>query len=81
MRVNVETWGLPEGRRRVVPLRRQIRSCNSQEIFPSSSKIRVRWWRHSPAGMMTDKAVAEADLMTLVPDREFLFSPSAESCW
>lgn len=34
-----------------------------------------------PAGMMTDKAVAEADLITLVPGREFRFSPSAESCW
>lgn len=34
-----------------------------------------------PAGMMTDRAVAEADLMTLVPGRELRFSPSAESCW
>lgn len=33
-----------------------------------------------PAGIMTDKAVAEADLMTLVPALE-RFSPSAESCW
>ena len=31
--------------------------------------------------MMTDKAVAEADLITLVPGLELRFSPSAESCW
>lgn len=30
---------------------------------------------------MTDKAVAEADLITLVPGLELRFSPSAESCW
>ena len=35
----------------------------------------------SPAGMMTDRAVAEADLITLVPGSEFRFSPSAESWW
>lgn len=33
-----------------------------------------------PAGMMTDRAVAEADLITLVPGLELRFSPS-ESCW
>lgn len=31
--------------------------------------------------MMTDKAVAEADLITLVPVRGLRISPSAESCW
>ena len=32
--------------------------------------------------MMTDRAVAEADLITLLPGREFLFSPvSPDICW
>lgn len=35
----------------------------------------------SPAGMMTDRAVAEADLITLVPGRELRLSLSDESCW
>lgn len=37
----------------------------------------------SPAGIMTDKAVAEADLMTLPPVREGRFSTtgSPDSCW
>lgn len=30
---------------------------------------------------MTDSAVADADLMTLLPGREVRFSPSPESCW
>lgn len=36
-----------------------------------------------PAGIMTDKAVAEADLMTLPPVREGLFSTAAspDICW
>jgi len=34
-----------------------------------------------PAGMTMDNAVADADLMTLVPGRALRFSPSAESCW
>lgn len=41
------------------------------------------WDPGSPAGIMTDKAVAEADLMTLPPVREGLFSTagSPDSCW
>lgn len=41
------------------------------------------WNPASPAGIMTDKAVAEADLMTLPPVLEGLFSTagSPDSCW
>lgn len=41
-----------------------------------------RWGPASPAGIMTDKAVAEADLMTLPPVREGRFSAagSPDSC-
>lgn len=35
----------------------------------------------SPDGMMTDKAVAEADLITLFPGLELRFSPSPDKCW
>lgn len=35
----------------------------------------------SPEGMITDRAVAEADLMTLLPGLEFRFSPSPDKCW
>lgn len=31
--------------------------------------------------MMTDRAVAEADLMTLLPGLELRFSPSPDKCW
>lgn len=34
----------------------------------------------SPEGMITDKAVAEADLMTFVPGLEVCFSPSPDKC-
>lgn len=34
----------------------------------------------SPDGMMTDRAVAEADLMTLLPGLELRFSPSPDKC-
>lgn len=34
-----------------------------------------------PAGIMTDSAVADADLVTLLPGRVVRFSPSPESCW
>lgn len=30
---------------------------------------------------MTDRAVAEADLMTLLPGLELRFSPSPDKCW
>ena len=30
---------------------------------------------------MTDSAVADADLMTLLPARELRFSPSPDICW
>lgn len=33
-----------------------------------------------PDGMITDRAVAEADLMTLLPALEFRFSPSPDKC-
>lgn len=41
------------------------------------------WGPASPAGIMTDKAVAEADLITLPPVREGRFSTarSPDSCW
>lgn len=35
----------------------------------------------SPDGIMTDRAVAEADLMTLLPGLELRFSPSPDKCW
>lgn len=43
----------------------------------------ARWGPALPAGIMTDKAVAEADLMTLPPVREGLFSTAAspDICW
>lgn len=34
----------------------------------------------STDGMITDRAVAEADLMTLLPALEFRFSPSPDKC-
>lgn len=34
----------------------------------------------SPDGIMTDRAVAEADLMTLPPGLELRFSPSPDKC-
>lgn len=34
-----------------------------------------------PDGIMTDSAVAEADLMTLLPGRVVRFSLSPVSCW
>lgn len=41
------------------------------------------WHPASPAGIMTDKAVAEADLITLPPVRDGRFSTarSPDSCW
>lgn len=41
------------------------------------------WCPTSPAGIMTDKAVAEADLITLPPVRDGRFSTarSPDSCW
>lgn len=31
--------------------------------------------------MITDRAVADADLITLLPALEFRFSPSPDKCW
>lgn len=45
---------------------------DSTRAFPSS-------WI-SPDGMITDKAVADADLMTLLPGLELCFSPSPDKC-
>lgn len=35
---------------------------------------------NTPAGIMTDRAVADADLMTLLPGRVVRFSPSESCC-
>lgn len=81
MRGSEETLGSLEGRHHVAPLRREERNKRHITEFLMKVHLLILSTAHLPAGMMTDKAVAEADLITLVPGREVLFSPSAESCW
>lgn len=59
-------------------------STGCRRTVKCSVRVRVRApegsLQLSPDGMMTDKAVAEADLMTLVPALEVCFSPSPDKC-
>lgn len=74
------TWGSPEGMHRVVPLRRESTKDSFVNTIFLNVFVNAVKEMPLPAGMMTDRAVAEADLITLVPGLELRFSPS-ESCW
>lgn len=70
-------WG-GASKRVVVPIG-QCCACRCEDRCAGRGKRR----RAVPVGIMTDSAVAEADLMTLPPVRELRFSAveSPESCW
>lgn len=55
--------------------RRREMLTHHKLTFPTGRPVRL-----SPDGMMTDRAVAEADLMTLFPGLELRFSPSPDKC-
>lgn len=60
-------------------VRTEITNCTYQHFCKTFLYFRSLCL--SPDGMITDRAVAEADLMTLLPCLELRFSPSPDKWW
>lgn len=73
-------WSIPEP---IIVDRENTVFSSAYPATNGDSPSPAMWNPGSPAGIMTDKAVADADLMTLPPVREGLFSTagSPDSCW